>query len=1072
LKSEKAVAGSDLTQAWERTAKDPSARYGLSRGIELSALHPYWERPENQGFGGCPSGLGRLARLMELPENPSILVLLVATDGAVWLPEVLKGLRAQQYRPIKVLAVDNASGDGSGAILAKAFGVRRIVSLERRIGYGRALAAGLKIAAERRLDADAFLLLHDDAAMAAGAVESMVRTMQSTGAGIVGAKLLEWDNPSLLQDFGQTTDRYGRAVPRVERGDIDQGQHESVEEVLYATSAALLVARELVEKVGLFDTRFVALRDDFDLSWRARIAGFKTVVDPAATVRHASAVHRDLRDSPVRTRTRYFYERNMIATLIKNYSLLRLALALPVTILTSLLNSLLFFVTGRRASAVQVLQALQWNVAHLPSTLRARSRAQRNRAEHDAVVTDLMHHGATRLRAQFEAAVERVVGEVDEGGEDELEKPRPKLRDHVRAHPVGSLLLLALVLGIIGARNLFSSPQLAGIDLLPFPSGVRSFFTTFVSGWRGPVAGGAGPATPGLVVLGVLTFITFGSGWLAQHVLVLGLPLVGALSMHRLGLALGMQDRGRRLAVVAYAASPLMLGAFGGGRLPDLVLLAFAPALLIPLVRAAGIGPGAGWRTVAAGIASLAVATSLAPWAVVFFAGSGVIIAALCAGTRKTTTGDVLKRTVTIVASALVLLLPWSAELFRRGSPLGSGGGDPARGMTDILALSAGPVRALPLALAFGLPIAGLAGLVAAPAQRRRAAAIFAGVAVVSIGLAWAVARGVPWIAPRPELPLIGAAVAWAVLTGIGFDAAASRLRARAFGAAHLVAGVAGIVLLVQIAASAGWIARGDHPGLVESGTLLPSFLTEQASQQGPFRIAWVDGTAAAPLVSLTGPAGRTMLQFLERPAGRSAEDLRRSIAAIASNETESGGRLLATFGVQYVIVRPSAEDALSAAFARQVDLFRSQSFHGGTVYLNEAGLPIATTVSAPGWVQASSSTFASVAGAEASPSAGPALRQTGGTGFKGAAAKNAKEILLAEDYSPEWRAQVDGATLKPQRSFGWATRFVLGAGAQRIAITWSGQRWHRGALVLELLLVVGLAIRWSQRAARERGER
>jgi len=303
---------------------------------------------------------------MELPDDPSILVLLVATDGAAWLPEVLKGLRAQQYRPIKVLAVDNASADGSGAILAKAFGVRRIVSLERRIGYGRALAAGLKIATERRLDADAFLILHDDAALGPGAVESMVRTMQTTGAGIVGAKLLEWDNPLLLQDFGQTTDRYGRAVPRVERGEIDQGQHEQVEEVLYATSAALLVARELVEKVGLFDPRFVAMRDDFDLSWRARIAGYKTVVDPAAVARHASAVQREIRDSPVRGRMRYFYERNMIATLIKNYSLPHLAIALPFTILLTLVNSLLYFLTGRRSSAVQLLQALQWNLAHLP----------------------------------------------------------------------------------------------------------------------------------------------------------------------------------------------------------------------------------------------------------------------------------------------------------------------------------------------------------------------------------------------------------------------------------------------------------------------------------------------------------------------------------------------------------------------------------------------------------------------------------------------------------------------------------------------------------------------------------
>ena len=141
-------------------------------------------------------------------------------------------------------------------------------------------------------------------------------------------------------------------------------------------------------------------------------------------------------------------------------------------------------------------------------------------------------------------------------------------------------------------------------------------------------------------------------------------------------------------------------------------------------------------------------------------------------------------------------------------------------------------------------------------------------------------------------------------------------------------------------------------------------------------------------------------------------------------------------------------------------------------MYVNEAGLPIATTVSTPGWTQASASTFAAVAGAEASPRAGPGLSQTGGTGFSGSAATTAKEILLAEDFSPSWRAQVDGKPLTPQRSFGWAIRFVLGPNPNHIVVTWSGQRWHRGALVLELLLVIGVAIRWSQRAARERGER
>src|SRR5205807_1669818 len=157
------------------------------------------------------------------------------------------------------------------------------------------------------------------------------------------------------------------------------------------------------------------------------------------------------------------------------------------------------------------------------------------------------------------------------------------------------------------------------------------------------------------------------------------------------------------------------------------------------------------------------------------------------------------------------------------------------------------------------------------------AASIFAGVAFASIALAWVVARGVPWIAPRPELPLIGAAVALTVLAGIGFDAAATRLRASTFGLPHLVAGVAGIVLLVQIGASAAWVARGQHPGLVAAGDLAPSFFSEQAAREGSFRVAWIDGTVDAPTIALTGPAGETMVRYLERPAGASATAFRRA---------------------------------------------------------------------------------------------------------------------------------------------------------------------------------------------------
>lgn len=1008
---------------------------------------------------------------MQLPDDPSIVVLLVATDGARWIPEVLRGLRAQQHRPLQILAVDNASTDGSAAMLEKSIGVRRVITLERRVGYGRALAAALKVAAERNLEADAILLLHDDCALAPGAIAQMVSQLRGPGVGIVGAKLLEWDDPSMLQDIGQTTDRYGRTVARVERGELDQGQHDGVHDVLFATSAALLVGREVVERVGLFDMRFVAMRDDLDLCWRARLAGFRTVVTSDASARHVSAVARDLRESPVKRRTRYFRDRNMIAALIKNYSLAHLAIALPLTIVVSFLNAVLFVVRGRRDSALQVLEALQWNIVHLPSTLRARVRAQHGRTAHDAEITALMHHGATRLRSQIESAMEKVVGEVDTGSEDDLFKPPPTLRQRLAAHPAAMATLIALVLAIGASRTLFGSAMLAGRDMPPFPGGAGAFFTAFGSGWRGAGAGGAGPATPALAIFGLLSTLSFGSAWLAQRVLLLGLPLIGIAGMMRTARALELSPQARRVAVVAYAASPALLGAFGAGRLPDLALLSFAPLLMLPLLRAVWIAPDTGWRATAAGIAGLAIAAALSPYALALVAGVGLVLGVVTAIGPKPVVVPVLRRTGLMIAGALALLFPWSAELFRPGSPIGGGGRDGIVRMADLLGQHAGAVAVVPLVVSFGIVLAAVAGALAPPERRRRSSAMLGAVAVASVAAAWAVARGAPWIAPRPSLPLAAAAIAFSLLAAFAYDAARPRLTARHFGAPHLIATIVGVLFVVQAGAAAVWLVRGIHPGIVDAGGLVPPAIAG-APTAGSYRLAWVGGTAQSPAVALSGTQGIDATAYLARPGDPAATALAHAFAQIANGSTEAGGRLLATFGVRVVVVRPNADAALARSIARQVDLAFAERLPGGaTVYENQVALSQAAAVQAPGWIAASGGSLDAAAGAESTTNAGPGLTQTPPGTYRGSVSPAGSTVVLAEDYSGGWRLSQNGRSVAPSRSFGWATKFRAPA-AGSIKIEWGGQRWHRAALLLEALIVAAFGIGWSQRAARERGER
>src|SRR6266516_3701930 len=103
---------------------------------------------------------------------PSVLVVLVVRDAAGWLRDCLSGLAAQTYARLGVIAVDDASRDGSREMLVEALGPKRVLRLEEPHGFAGSVAAAtvLPMAA----DADFVLLLHDDAVLDPDVVARLV----------------------------------------------------------------------------------------------------------------------------------------------------------------------------------------------------------------------------------------------------------------------------------------------------------------------------------------------------------------------------------------------------------------------------------------------------------------------------------------------------------------------------------------------------------------------------------------------------------------------------------------------------------------------------------------------------------------------------------------------------------------------------------------------------------------------------------------------------------------------------------------------------------------------------------
>lgn len=1021
----------------------------------------------------------------------SVLTVLVATNGGSWLRPVIQGVRSQTFGTgadggtLDVIAVDNASTDRSRGVLERAFGKENVVRLDRRAGYARAIAAGLKAAGDRAAHADAFLFLHDDCAMEPEVVASLVDALGYEDVGVAGPKLADWDNPEILQEAGLSIDRYARVFDPLERGELDQGQYDKVREVMWVSSACMLVTRACMERAGFFDHRFVMFREDMDFCWRARLSGFKVAFTGASKARHVAAAARDARAGWSKGRTRYFTERNLLASLIKNYSRGRLALILPMALLYSIGNSVLYAFTGRRREAGQIAEAVRWNVTHFLSTIRSRAKAQRGRTIPDAEVMKLATKGAHRVRALVERGSERIFGSPAEGvGEAEgLATPgqrvRKTLRERIKAHPTGSAFIAIGLLYLVGSRALFSQGGLAGTDMPAFPDSPGDLFGSFLSGWRLAETGGAGAAPPASFLSGLLSVLTLGSPWLAQRILIFGLPLLAALTASRLAAHLGCGKAARRAGAFVYAMSPLALWALGEGRLSDMVLLAAAPGLCIPIARAAGLAPWNGWRDLIVPGIGCAVAVAFSPWTLVFIV---VAAAAFAAGAAVAGRGDHSARALVsglvMAAGTMLVLFPWSLELFREGTALGIGGTTPRAEVEDLLRLSPGGLHAVPLLIASLFPVAAAAGFALAPGERSIATRALAVAGAAGLIVAVAVERGVPFIAPRSSLPLALTAVSMAMLIGFGVEGVRGTLRGRQFGLSQIGLAAAAIGLVVVVGSGALWFVKGTRPGLGRAGEIAPTFLAADRDAFGDFRVLWLDGTTERVRVALTAATGDDFRTYGERRAGPGHRALDDIVAAVAANKLDAAGRQLAPFGVRYVFVREGASRGLIDAFARQSDLRFMQRFEGSSaVFANDATLPVGADVTAQGWALASTvpapRTTAAIAGAEADPKAGVGFERVAPDLFTGSVTAGSKRVVLGTTYDSRWRLVLpdQSRSADAERSFGWATGFRAAA-AGRAAMLWGGQSRYRLLMLAQLLILVALGALWSRQVAKERGER
>ncbi|MDP9341686.1 MAG: glycosyltransferase family 2 protein [Actinomycetota bacterium] len=1019
--------------------------------------------------------------------DPAVLAILVARNGMPWLRDCLRALSRQTFPRLGVVAVDIGSADGSRELLERALGPDRVLSMPETLGLPAAVQAALRVDAAGR--ADYVLILHDDTVLEPDALARLVEAAERVeGVGVVGPKVVDLEDPRILRDVGRSTDRFADPYSPLEEGEIDHGQYDRVREVMFVSSCAMLVSRAAWHRAGVPDERLSPAHEDLDFCWRARLAGFRVLMAPAARARHHDSVDDGTRYGRDADRPLYHEERTTLASMLKNYGLFSLLWILPLYVIQSVVKSVAWAVSRRFGDVYQLLAAWVWNLVHLPSTVRRRIRAQSVRSVPDRAIRRYMAPVTVRLRHWAESAGGRFRGAQEVGAGDrpldeqeELELPSLGTRtvSVVRAHPAATAWVLFAAVAALAYRQLVGPGSLEGGVIPMFPAHPSDFFRELDSGFRTTGLGGAQAASPALAMLGGISAVLFASTELAAKALLILLPPLAGLTFYRAT----VRQTGQRLPAVVgascYGLSSVLMWAFSQGRIGTLVLMAVLPPLAARL-RAA-FGPGAPSRTTRFVVETgmiLAVGVAFSPGTPLAFALVALAFLVFPVPGGRRVRGLGLTVATVLVGGALVF--PFAITLAQgQGVGLSSLVGRPEFASLARLAPDGGPGS---WAVAWFLPAAALLGFTMVDRTGRRAAVRYLVIGVAAVYLAWLAAAGyLPHAVSNPGAYLVAAALSYCTLVALGV-AAAMGMERRAFGYRQLAVVVLAALLAAGLGLQAAEAVRGGWD--VGRSQLPPAWPLVAGAQPGSdFRVLWVGRRSGDPFpapggdpqgtvsaggttvsYAITGRNGVTALDMGRPEQGDAYAYVDRVLAEMLSGSTEHGGALLGPLGVRFVVadeagLPPRAKRRLNA----QVDLDLLPA-GGLVIYRNERAIPPAATTLQPEYAQASrGSDLLEIE--TLPPFDGGSLREIPG-GFEGivpGATRGSQRplVLLADQFSPGWQllgvgASIDCAGLcrvPVTSSFGWATAFHTG-GVNSFRITFADQ-WKRTAEM------VGLGVLW-----------
>jgi GT2 family glycosyltransferase len=258
---------------------------------------------------------------------PSVAIVILNYNGRKHLQTFLPSVLHSSYQNKRVIVADNASTDDSLSYVKEHFPSVEILVNTQNDGFAGGYNWALKL-----VESDYYVLLNSDVEVSEGWIEPIIHLMESdTTIAACQPKLIAYNNRKLLEYAGACggwIDVLGYPFSRGRVFDIleeDKHQYEDIQEIFWASGAAMFIRSKVFHQLGGFDDSFFAHQEEIDLCWRIQLAGFKLMVVPQSVVYHVGAG-----TLPRGGRKVYLNFRNNLLMLSKNLPLSEKVKVLPI----------------------------------------------------------------------------------------------------------------------------------------------------------------------------------------------------------------------------------------------------------------------------------------------------------------------------------------------------------------------------------------------------------------------------------------------------------------------------------------------------------------------------------------------------------------------------------------------------------------------------------------------------------------------------------------------------------------------------------------------------------------------